>query len=96
MGTGPAGSVFMENSVYRETWGTSRGGRHFTKRSSDPRVAYTGIKVQVRDLVQIMGIVDPFASRGSVPGKNSFHRAPGDKCAGCPQQRYATGEPGKV
>ena len=25
-GTGPAGSVFGENSFYRETWGSSRGG----------------------------------------------------------------------
>ena len=35
-----------------------------TKRSSDPRVAYTGVEVQVRDLVRIVGIVDPFAQRG--------------------------------
>ena len=37
----------------------------------------------------------------SVFGENSFYRAPGGKWAqetwaGCPQQRYATGEPGKV
>ena len=37
----------------------------------------------------------------SVPWENSFNRASGDKwaqgtCAGCPQQRYTTGEPGKV
>ena len=84
----------MENSVYRETWGTSRGGRHFTKRSSDPRVAYTGIKVQVRDLVQIMGIVDPFASRGSVPGKIRFIEpqainVPGAPSSGTPRENQA-------
>ena len=38
---------------------------------------------------------------GSVFGENSFYRAPGGKwaqetCAGCPQQRHATGEPSKV
>ena len=26
VGTGPAGSVFGENSFYREIWGTGRGG----------------------------------------------------------------------
>ena len=39
-GTGHAGSVFGENSFYRETWGTRHGGRHVAKRSSDPQVAY--------------------------------------------------------
>ena len=36
--TGPAWSVFGENSFYRETLGTRRGGRHVAERSSDPRV----------------------------------------------------------
>ena len=44
------------------------GGHYVAKRSSDPLppppVSYTGVKVQVRDLVRIMGIVDPFAPRG--------------------------------
>ena len=52
MGTGPAGSVFGENSFYRETQGTRRGGLHVAKRSSDPRVAYPEVNVQVRDLVR--------------------------------------------
>ena len=48
-----------------------------------------------------MGIITPFAPRGSVFRENSFYRAPGAKwaqetSAGCLQQRYATGEPGKV
>ena len=67
------------------------------KRSSDPRVDYAVVKVQVRDLVRVVGIVSRFAPRGSVFGKNSFYLAPGGKwsqetCAGCPQQRYAKGK----
>ena len=34
------------------------------KRSSEPRVAYPESKVQVRDLVRVVGIVAPFAPRG--------------------------------
>ena len=40
------------------------GGRHVVKRSSDPRVAHPEVKVQVRDLVRVVGIVAPFAPRG--------------------------------
>ena len=70
MGTGPAGSVLGEKSFYRETRGTRRGGRHVAKRSSDPRVAYPEVNVQVRDLVRVVGIVAPFAPRGfSIRGK---------------------------
>ena len=61
-----------------------------TLRSSDPRVAYPEVKVQVRDLVRVVGIVARL-SRGvgePVPGEHSFYRAPGvSVCAGCPQQR---------
>ena len=39
------------------------GGRHVVKRSSDPRVAHPEVKVQVRDLVRVVGIVAPFAAR---------------------------------
>ena len=40
------------------------------KRSSDPRVAYPEVNVQVRDLVRGVGIVPPFAPRGfSIRGK---------------------------
>ena len=67
------------------------------------RVAYPEVKVQVRDLVRVVGIVAPFDPRGggSVPGKNYFYRVPGGKwaeetCAVCPEQRFATGVPGKV
>ena len=72
MGTGPLGSVFRENLFYRETQGTRLGGRHVAKRSSDPRVAYPEVKVHVRDLVRVLGIVAPFGPRGSVFGKIRF------------------------
>ena len=60
------------------------------KRISDPRVAYAEVKVQVRDLVRVVGIVTPFAPWGLVFEKNSFYRAPVGKwvqetCAECPQ-----------
>ena len=64
MGTGPAGSVFGENSFYRETRDTRRGGRHVAKRSSDPWAAYPEANTQVRDLVRVVDIVAPFAPRG--------------------------------
>ena len=54
MGTESAGSAFGDNSFYRETLGTRRGGRHVAKRN---------IKVQVQDLVRVVGIVAPFATR---------------------------------
>ena len=70
MGTGPAGSVFGENSFYRETRGTRPRGRYVAKHSSDPRAAYPEVNVQVRDLVRVVGIVAPFAPRGfSIRGK---------------------------
>ena len=49
------------------------------KRSSDTRVAYPEVKVQVRDLVRVVGIVTPFDPGGGwgiVLGKNSFNRVP--------------------
>ena len=57
------------------------GSRHVVKRSSDPRVAHPDVKVQVRDLVRVVGIVAHFAPTGSAPGENSFYRAPGGKWA---------------
>ena len=55
MGTGPAGSVFVlsRNPGYK----TRGGGRHVAKRSSDPRVAYPEVNVQVRELVRVVYIV---------------------------------------
>ena len=40
------------------------GGRHVAKRSSDPRVAYPEVNVQVRELVRVVYIVASFAPRG--------------------------------
>ena len=51
-------------------------GRHVAKCSSDPRVAYTEVKVQVRDLVRVVCIVAPFAPRGSVFGENFVSSSP--------------------
>ena len=40
--------------------------------SSDPRVAHPDVKVQVRDLLRVVGIVAPFAPWGSIPGEIRF------------------------
>ena len=48
----------------------TRGVRHVLKHSSDPRVANLEDKVQIWDLVRVVGIVAPFAPRGfSIRGK---------------------------
>ena len=57
------------------------GGRHEAKRSSDPKVAYTEVKVQVRDIVWVVGIVAPLPHGVTVPRKNSFYPALGGKRA---------------
>ena len=69
---GPPDQYSGKNSFYRETWGTRRGGCHVAKRSSDPRVAYPEVKVQVRDQVRVVASVGPLPHGGFVPGKNSF------------------------
>ena len=112
-GTGPCGDCRRDkwvpssrrqysggNLFYRETWGTRIGCRHVAKRSSDPWVAYPEVKVQVQDLVRIVGIIGPLPQEASVFGKNSFYRAPMCKwaqetCVRCPQHQYAMGEPCK-
>ena len=63
-------------------------------------IAYPEVKVQVRDLVRVVGIVAPFAPRGSVFGELRCieprgQMGTGDLCRVL-QQQYATGEPGKV
>ena len=51
-----------------------------SKRRSDPRVAYPEIKIQVRDLVRVAGIVAAFVPRGiSIRGKFVLSRNPGYK-----------------
>ena len=85
-GTGPCGDcirVLWVPGPWDQYWGKIRfiekpgvqdeWGRHVAKRSSDTRVAYPEVKVQVRDLVPVVGIVAPFDPHGSVPGKNSFY-----------------------
>ena len=52
--------------------------------SSDPRIAYPEVKVQVRDLVRVVGIVAPFAPRGSVFRGSSSYRTPGGISTGDP------------
>ena len=69
------------------------GGRHVAKGSSDSRVAYSEVKVQVRDLVRVVGNVAVFAQRGVLIRGKSFFRAPGGKWV---QKRSTTEEPGKV
>ena len=78
---GPRGQYSGNIRFFRETRGTRLGGRHVAKHSSDPLVAYPEVKIQVRDLVQVVGIVVPFAPRGSVSWENSFYRAQGGKWA---------------
>ena len=56
---------FIEKLRVQDEW-----GRHVVKRSSVPRVAHPEVKVQIRDLVRVVGIVSPFARRGfSIRGK---------------------------
>ena len=56
---------FIEKPGVQDEW-----GRYVAKHSSDPRVAYPEVNVQVRDLVRVVGIVVPFASLGfSIQGK---------------------------
>ena len=60
----------------------TKGGGVGGKRGSDTRLAYPEVKVQVRDLVRVVGIVAPFDQVGiAPPGKNSFYRVPRGKWA---------------
>ena len=70
--TGPGGSIFGENSFYREPGVQDEGGRHVVKGSSDPRVAHPEVKVQVRDLVRVVDIIVSLPRGASVFGENSF------------------------
>ena len=89
---GPWGQYSGKISFIDNPGVQDKGGRHVPKRSSDPWVAVPELKVQVQDLVRVVGIVAPFAPQGSVFGENSFYRVSGGKstqqtCAGCPQLR---------
>ena len=53
--------VLSTNPGYKPMGG---GGRHMIKLSSEPWVAYPEVKVQVRDLVRVVGIAAPFVPMG--------------------------------
>ena len=61
-----AGKIrFIEKPGIQDEW-----GRHVAKRSSDPRVAYPEVNVQVGTWMRVVGVVAPFAPRGfSIRGK---------------------------
>ena len=66
----------VEGSCGYRVCGVSIRGKFVLSRNlNDCRVAYLEVKVQVRDQVRVVGIVVPFAPRGSVPGENSFYGA---------------------
>ena len=70
MGTWPAGQYSGKIRFIEKPMVQDEGGRHEAKRSSDPRVPYPEVNVQVRDLVRVVDIVAPFAGRGfSIRGK---------------------------
>ena len=62
---GPAGQYSGKIRFIEKPGVEDEGGRHVVKRSSDPRVAHPDVKVQVRDLVRVVGIVAPFAPMGA-------------------------------
>ena len=67
----PRGSVFGKIGFIEKPGVPDEGGRHLSKRSSDPRVAYPEVKFQVRDLVRVLSSVAPplFTSGVSIRGK---------------------------
>ena len=64
VGTGPRGQYSEEIRFIEKPGIQGEGGRHVANRSSDIRVAYPEVKVQVRDLVRVVGIFAPFDPRG--------------------------------
>ena len=46
---------FIEKPGVQDKGAGRGGGRHVAKRSSDPRVAYPEVNVQVRDIVRVVG-----------------------------------------
>ena len=64
-------------------------GRHDVKRSSEPRQTYHEVKLQGRDLVQVVGIVAPFVrlgtgTRGKFVLSNPRGKWTQEVCTGCP------------
>ena len=67
---GPLGQYSGKIRFIEKPGVQEEGGRHVAKRSSDPRVAFSEVNVQVRDLMRVVGIVVPFTPRGfSIRGK---------------------------
>ena len=64
MSTTPVGSVFGEIRFIEKRGVQDERGRYVAKRS-DSRKAYPEVKLQGRDLVQVVGSVAPFASLGT-------------------------------
>ena len=72
MGNRPAGSIFAESFFFfffffffiEKSGVQDKWGRHRAKRSSDPRLANPEFKLQVRDLLRVVGIVAPVAPLG--------------------------------
>ena len=69
---GPRCQYFGEIRFIEKPRIQDEGDRHVTKRSSDHRVTYPEVKVQVRDLVQVVDVVAPLPHGGLVPGKILF------------------------
>ena len=61
---GPAGQYSGKIRFIEKPGVEDEVGRHVVNRSSDPR-AHPDVKVQVRDLVWVVGIVAPFAPMGA-------------------------------
>ena len=80
MGTGSVGSVFGRIRFIEKPGVQDEGfAMWLNVVLNDRRIAYSEVKVQVRDLVRVVGIVVPFASRGLLSRENSFYGAPGGK-----------------
>ena len=80
--------VLSRNPGYK-----TRGGHHVVKRSSDPWVTHPEVKVQVRDLVRVVGIVAHLPHGGSVFGESSLYRAPAGRSAQDRHRRPVPGAP---
>ena len=91
--------VNIRGKFVLSNWVTRRGGRHFAKRSHDPRQAYPDVKLQGRDLVRVEDIVAPFVPLGAVTrenhiiepkgGNRSRRRVPSAPSSGTPRESKA-------
>ena len=104
---GPAGQYSGKIRFIEKPGVEDEGGRHVVKRSSDPRVAHPDVKVQVRVLVRVVGIVAPFAPMGASTlgkfvlsnprGENRHMRPdPGAPSSGTPRESQAKFRDGTV